>query len=133
MDISHCSTQPLLTLITMEHCRQCEPESKTVPSPLELSTNSSLGSFWSESNNTCYGTIKVDQCQEEGGHCVTIQEGFYTMSAVWLVIGAVWFVWVFRTVRKIQTIDPKEWRVVNKPEKKEGEASEEKFKYFYCF
>ena len=128
-----CPAQPLLTLITMEHCRQCEPESKTVPSPLELSTNSSLGSFWSESNNTCYGTIKVDQCQEEGGHCVTIQEGFYTMSAVWLVIGAVWFVWVFRTVREIQTIDPKEWRVVNKPEKKEGEASEEKFKYFYCF
>ena len=75
----------------------------------------------------------VDQCKEEGGDCVTIQEGFYTMSAVWLVIGAVWFVWVFRTVRKIQTIDPKEWRVVNKPEKKEGEASEEKFKYFYCF
>ena len=115
----------------MEHCRQCEPESKTVPSPLELSTNSSLGSFWSESNNTCYGTIKVDQCQEEGGQCVTIQEGFYTMSVVWVVIGAVWFIWGFRTIRQFQSLDTDQWRVVDKPVNEQ--EKKKKFKYFYCF
>ena len=73
---------------------------------------------------------------EEGGDCVTLQEGFYIMTAAWLVVGALWFVWLLRTVRHLQTINITEWRVViNRQEKKndEEEEKQEKFKYFYCF
>ena len=108
--------------------RQCDPinANGTLPSPLGLS---SISSSWSQANNTCYGTAMVGQCEKEGGECVTIQEGFYAMSIVWAVIGALSFVWILRTVRHLQTIPPTEWRVVNKPEKK----NEDTFKYFYCF
>ena len=40
----------------------------------------------SQSDNTCYGFLLVEQDE-----CVTGQEGFYTMSSVWLAIGAVLF------------------------------------------
>jgi len=105
--------------------KQCEPESET------------LSSSWTSSNNTCHGTLMVEQCKEAGGDCVTVQEGFYTMSSVWLAIGCLWFVWVFRALRYLQSIPPREWRVVNKLEKKEEEEREmdnqEKFKIFYFF
>ena len=50
----------------------------------------------------------MENCQGAGGYCVTTQEGFYTMSGVWLTIGALWFVWIFRAVRQLQTIEPGE-------------------------
>ena len=74
----------------MNHCRECQPVSQTISSPLE-SSNSSLLSSWSQTNNTCYGTLLVDQCKKAEGECVTVQEGFYTMSSVWLAIGAILF------------------------------------------
>ena len=77
----------------------------------------------------------VEQCQEAGGQCVTTREGFYIISGVWLALGTLWFVWIFRALRQLQTIDPVEWRVLNKPVKREEEdeeGNEEKFKYFYC-
>jgi len=113
--------------------KQCEQKSETISSPLELSSNTTISSSWAQSNNTCYGTVLVEQCKEGGGECVTLQEGFYTMATVWLVIGSLWFVWVFRTIRHVQTIDPKQWRVINKAEMKEEEANKDNFKYFYFF
>ena len=75
----------------------------------------------------------MEQCQEAGGQCVTTREGFYTISAVWLALGALWFVWIFRALRQLQTIEPGEWRVLNRPERREvaGDNRREKFKYFY--
>ena len=84
---------------------------------------------WSQANNNCHGPLLKEQCKNAGGECVTLYEGFYTMSLVWVIIGAVWFVWGFRTIRQFQSLDTKEWRVVDKPVSKE----EKKFKYFYCF
>ena len=105
-----------------KHCRQCERARDTTG--------------WSERDNTCQGSLLVDQCQGAGGHCVTTQEGFYTMSGVWLAIGALWFVWIFRAVRQLQTIEPGDWRVLNRQESREarevaGDDRGEKFKYFY--
>ena len=118
----------------MSHCRQCQSHTERVTSPLV--TNSTFSSVWSESNNTCHSPEAASQCVEEGGDCVTLQEGFYIMSAAWLVVGALWFVWLSRTVRHLQTINITEWRVViNRQEEKndEEEKKQEKFKYFYCF
>ena len=118
----------------MSHCRQCQSHTERVTSPLV--TNFTFSSVWCESNNTCHSPEAASQCVEEGGECVTLQEGFYIMTAAWLVVGALWFVWLLRTVRHLQTINITEWRVViNRQEKKndEEEEKQEKFKYFYCF
>ena len=107
-------------------CRECEEEERQ---------NTGLISDWSQANNTCQGTVMVEQCREEGGQCVTTREGFYLISGVWLALGTLWFVWIFRALRHLQTINPGEWRVLNKPVKRqeeEEEGKEEKFKYFYC-
>merc|ERR1719192_2205559 len=108
--------------------KQCEAPAELSPSPLQLGLNQT----WSQAENSCYGALLKDQCESAGGECTTIQEGFYTLSIIWAVIGAVWFVWGFRTIRQFQSLDPKEWRVVDKPVREERER-EEKFKYFYCF
>ena len=112
-----------------KHCRQCDqraPDSITTAKVI-------LSSDWSESENTCQGPLLVEQCQEAGGQCVTTQEAFYTISGVWLAIGALWFVWIFRAMRQLQTIEPGDWRVLNRPERREvaGDNRREKFKYFY--
>ena len=110
------------------NCRQCE---QTAPDSTST-TNSSLSADWSETDNTCHGPLLVEECQEAGGQCVTTREGFYLISGVWLAVGTLWFVWIFRALRQLQTIDPVEWRVLNKPVKREEGEAEEKFKYFYC-
>ena len=120
----------------MSHCRQCQSHTERVTSDVTSDvTNFTFSSVWSESNNTCQSPERASQCVEEGGECVTLQEGFYIMSAAWLVVGAVWFVWLSRTVRHLQTINVTEWRVVIRQEKNndEEEKKQEKFKYFYCF
>ena len=106
------------------NCRQCEQTARDSTS----TTNSSLSSDRTETDNTCHGPLLVEECQEAGGQCVTTQEGFYVMSGVWLAIGALWFVWIFRALRQLQTIEPGEWRVLNRPERRENG---EKFNYFY--
>ena len=75
------------------------------------------------------------------------------MSVVWVVIGAVWLVWGWRTLRKLQeikvtqilrlnvechhvTFDWKveKWRVVKKDNEEPTKVWEtERFKFFYCF
>ena len=72
------------------------------------------------------------------------------MSVVWVVIGTVWLVWGWRTLRKLQEIQVtflkykvmlimrlskvEKWRVMkkeNQPDKPLWEG--ERFKFFYCF
>ena len=101
------------------HCAQSDPDS------------SSLSPGWSESENTCQDSLLTDQCLEAGGSCVTTQEGFYTMSGVWLTFGALWFVWIFRALRQLQTIEPGEWRVLKREGREEGGSDRgKKFRYF---
>ena len=102
---------------------------------MEFSQNHTIISpSWNQEDNTCHGTLLKEQCKNAGGECVTVQEGFYIMSIIWVVIGAVWFVWGFRTIRQFQGLDTKQWRVVDKPVPTEEEKkNKRKFKYFYCF
>ena len=78
----------------------------------------------------------MEECQEAGGRCVTTREGFYIISGLWLALGTIWFVWIFRALRQLQTIEPGDWRIVNRQETREaremaGDDPGEKFKYFY--
>ena len=83
----------------------------------------------------CYGTREVEQCKLEGGECSTITEGFFILSMACLVIGCVWFVWGWRTMRQLQNVEVSKWRVVKKDEKVAADVKEDGhiFKYFYCF
>lgn len=117
----------------MVSCRQCREGTGLELSPVVFSHNQTIVSpSWGQADNNCHGSLLKKQCESAGGECITLTEGFYTMSLVWVIIGAVWFVWGFRTIRQFQSLDTKEWRVVDKPVRKE-EEQQKKFKYFYCF
>ena len=83
--------------------------------------------------------------------------GFYLTSVTWTVIGVIWLIWAFRSLRKLQETEVnikskslnestehlfkilifffvfqlQKWRVINKVDIRK--EKEEKFKYFYCF
>ncbi len=68
----------------------------------------------SESNH-CDGAVEVKECEDGGGQCLVEVEGYYIESIVCVVFGFLWLiVWGWRTVKRLQDADDKEWRVVNK-------------------
>ena len=81
---------------------------------------------------SAYDLLEVRRCWVEEVNLPLELALQFLISILWLIIACVWFIWVFRTVRQVQTINPLEWRVVNKP-KTDKENNEEKFKYFYVF
>ena len=88
----------------MKCSRQCVPD---------IANSTSSPSWW-ESDNTCDGVSQVSQCQEAGGQCVTLQEGFYMVTTAGLGLGCVWFVWLFWALRHLQAIQQNQWRVVTR-------------------
>merc|ERR1712165_337133 len=48
------------------------------------------------------------------GTCDIEVEGFYYLAMGCFVIGCLWFIWGWRTMRRLQKIDVLEWRVVKK-------------------
>merc|ERR1711994_51923 len=63
-------------------------------------------------DNVCYGEDQKDACEAGGGSCDVITEGFYYLSIACFIIGALWFIWGFKTLRRLQEIDVLEWRVI---------------------
>ena len=47
-----------------------------------------------------------------GGTCVTVREGYYVESAACAAIGLAWLAWGWRTVKRLQSADVSEYRVV---------------------
>jgi len=119
-------------LITYKTCKLPSAESA---SPLATSTNTSILHYIEA--NQCYGTSQVEGCKDAGAECDTITDGFYTLSVVCVGIGAILFVWVWRTVRALQEVDITKWRVVKTDEieevKQEKKEQTKTFKFFYCF
>ena len=62
----------------------------------------------------------MSRCLEEAGHCVTVQEGFYMVTAGGLGLGCLWFIWLFWALRHLQAIKTQEWRVVTRQEQEEN-------------
>jgi len=86
---------------------------------------------YSETENTCKGSKMIKMCEDAEGKCVTVSNGFYLTSVTWTVIGVIWLIWAFRSLRKLQETELQKWRVINKVDIRK--EKEEKFKYFYCF
>ena len=69
--------------------------------------------------------MEVEGCKDAGAECDTVTEGFYTLCLVCVGVGALLFLWIWRTVRTLQEIDVAKWRVVHKVDKnKKGEDEE---------
>lgn len=117
--------------------KACSPKSE----PIDLSVPTKIRNITILANNTlfennhCYGTIEVDECKAGEGDCTTLTEGFYILSVTCVIIGALWFVWGWRTMRRLQQVEVEKWRVVKKDEDALKDVNEDgkKFKYFYCF
>ena len=97
-------------IITWKDCTVGQSgKNSTIPSPVVF-TNSTVNL----DNNVCYGEEQVDACKAGGGTCDIEVEGFYYLAMGCFVIGCLWFIWGWRTMRRLQKIEVLEWRVVKK-------------------
>ena len=53
-------------------------------------------------------------CKDGGGMCDTTTDGYYILCLAGAAIGCVWFIWAWRTIRRLQKVDVLEWRVTRK-------------------
>lgn len=116
-------------IITYKTCtfKVSEPDS-----PLLSSINSTTLLYIE--GNQCYGTMEVEGCKDAGAECDTLTEGFYILCLVCVGVGALLFLWIWRTVRTLQEIDVARWRVVQNIKYEKNEKVEnENIKFFYCF
>jgi len=63
--------------------------------------------------------------------CELGRDGYYELAPAGCLVGAVWLVWGWRALARLQAVPPHAWRVVNtRREDKTDPAG--KFNYFYC-
>jgi PAT family acetyl-CoA transporter-like MFS transporter 1 len=65
-------------------------------------------------DNVCRNSVESDACRAQGGTCNTSVEGFYVESWVCCIVGLLWLVWGWKTVRKLQSAEESKWLVVKK-------------------
>lgn len=68
-----------------------------------------------EFNNTCTNTIENEDCMEMGGKCEITSDAFYSLSAVFLGIGLVWWVVFKRILRPLQKMPKSMWSAKVRP------------------
>ena len=81
-----------------------------MPNPI-ISSNSSLinGTVFEE--NFCSDDGETKVCKDAGGICETTIDGYYILCLASAAFGLVWFIWAWRTIKRLQEIDVMEWRV----------------------
>ena len=121
----------LVDMITFKVCTQT-PANSLAPTLLQNNTKLFNQNF---EENTCYGPTEIKECENGGGKCSTMTEGFYYLCVASFIIGPVWLIWGWRTIQRLQQKEVSEWRVVKKGREVSEEVNEEgkKFNYFYCF
>ena len=64
-------------------------------------------------SNACEDAAAAEACAAaDGGTCVTVREGYYVESAACAAVGLAWLAWGWGTVRRLQSADVSEYRVV---------------------
>jgi len=127
----------VLWLVDKITTKDCIAKAIEESSPLAFNTNQTLS--YNLDDNHCHGTIEVGECKEGGGSCSTLVEGYYILAIACVIVGSVWFVWGWRTMRRLQQLEVYKWRVVkgsNGAELDNGQDIKKdgtKYKYFYCF
>lgn len=59
---------------------------------------------------SCATTEAAGLCVKKGGVCVTTLDGYYVESAVCVVIGLIWWLWLGKKMRRLQEESPAAWR-----------------------
>jgi hypothetical protein len=63
-------------------------------------------------DNVLFGCMnKLKECTSNGGACVTTVDAYYYISAIFLVIGAVWLAVFYRIIRRMSRMSQEEWKV----------------------
>ncbi len=74
-----------------------------------------------DGGNDCADAAASEACEKlEGGKCVTITEGYYIESVACAIFGFAWMLWGWRTVKRLQSADVSEWRVVRTTKKRKA-------------
>lgn len=59
---------------------------------------------------SCGSAEEAGLCVKEGGACVTTLDGYYVESAVCVVLGLVWWLWLGKKMKKLQEQSPSAWK-----------------------
>lgn len=81
------------------------------------STNSPLDKniFIDKPFYSCYANEMKNLCVENGGNCVNIKDGYYFTNFLCIIVGIVlYYLWIKKTVKKIETLPIGSWRVKEK-------------------
>lgn len=70
------------------------------------------------SDNVCDGAVQTDLCEDGGGHCVVLTEGYYIESVACTILGFLWLLWGWKTIKWLQAAKLDEWRVVDAKKEK---------------
>ena len=116
----------LVAMITKEVC---------VQTPDSVAPTLFLNNTKHFEEKNCNGPTEVEECENGGGDCFTLTNGYYYVCVGSFIIGALWFIWAWRTVQQLQKVKLSKWRLVKNGEEVSEDVDEEetKFKYFYCF
>ena len=64
-------------------------------------------------SNACEDAAAADACAAaDDGKCVTLREGYYVESVACAAFGLLWMAWGWGTVKRLQSADVSEYRVV---------------------
>ena len=97
-------------VITYKDC--VWPNDASLPNPTIPRNNSSIvidNAIFEE--NVCYDDKEKDLCEKAGGSCDIVTDGYYILCLAGAAFGAIWLVWAWRTIKRLQEVDVMEWRV----------------------
>ena len=76
-----------------------------------------------EGSNACEDASAAEACAAvNDGKCVTLREGYYVESLACAAIGLLWLAWGWGTVKRLQSADVSEYRVVKAGKNEKGKA-----------
>ncbi|XP_037971130.2 acetyl-coenzyme A transporter 1 [Plutella xylostella] len=62
-------------------------------------------------DNMCANPLETEVCTGAGGKCATTLDGFYTETAICLVVGFLWLQWGRPTIHRLQRLPASAWQI----------------------
>ena len=97
-------------VITYKNCVPAKLQEQSSPFVFQ---NSSLRNSLDLDENSCSNDKETEMCKSFDGICDVTTDGYYILCIASAVFGLFWMVWAWRTIKRLQEIDVKEWRVTN--------------------
>ena len=65
-------------------------------------------------NNACADSTAEDACIANGGECLIKYDGFFVEVGICLVVGILWYLFMFKKVTHLQRMKSHQWKVKQK-------------------